>query len=246
MCRAGLIKLSQPLGSILNLQKLLLTPHTPEQISALWTAYHASRSGGTGRGYVCAAIPLETYEKMAFIATKYPTFVFPLPRGPPVPVASSSPEAAAEPNAHEFFFMQWAFHGPPPEPSSKEPDLFSKPPSPEASSLPPTSTVLFAPLIEYKMRASFATPYFVLTHYTDLAKSHGLVLLRGEITPGKGGGDSWLLTQEEAQILALGVQKFYLWSGESEESAGELLRVFHEKPEEFEWEKLLKHTLLQA
>jgi ATP synthase F1 complex assembly factor 1 len=70
----------QELSTILNLQRLLATPHTAGQISALWTAYHASRSGGTGRGFVCASIPLPIYEKMMKNGRCYPTFVVPVPR----------------------------------------------------------------------------------------------------------------------------------------------------------------------
>lgn len=101
------------------------------------------------------------------------------------------------------------------------------------------------------MRQSFATPYLVLTFYTDLASSHGTVLMRGEITPATAGavagsdaGGRHMLSQEDAQLLAMEVQKFYLWGeGRAEGKEGErLLKVFHEKPEEFKWEELLKHA----
>lgn len=99
------------------------------------------------------------------------------------------------------------------------------------------------------MRNSFATPYLVLTHYTDLVHTHGLVLLRGEITPSSGGvassdGGNYLLSQEDAQALSMGVQKFYLWGeskGQQEENPERLLKVFHENPSEFKWEDLLKY-----
>lgn len=109
------------------------------------------------------------------------------------------------------------------------------------------------------MRASFATPYLVLTFYTDLASSHGTILMRGEITPATagsvpGGSDisgsegTYLLSQEDAQLLAMQVQKIYLWGEdnmEGKDREGErLLKVFHEKPEEFKWEELLKYANL--
>jgi len=103
------------------------------------------------------------------------------------------------------------------------------------------------------MRASFATPYLVLTFYTDLASTHGTVLMRGEITPAAAAGASdpvgrHMLSQEDAQLLAMEVQKFYLWGEpgtEGEEREAErLLKVFHERPEEFQWEELLKHAEL--
>ncbi|KAJ4482515.1 ATP11 protein-domain-containing protein [Lentinula aciculospora] len=235
----------KPLGSILNLPRIVSV--NASQISALWTAYHASRSEGTGRGYLCATIPVESYEKMAAVASKYSSFVLPVPR--PNPEAGNS-ETTETP--YEFHFMQWGFHEPPRIPSATEPDPFipstHTPQAADGTSNLPTSTILFTPLQEYKMRNSFATPYFVLTHYTDLARTHGIVLLRGEITPGSGNDGRYLLSQEDAQILSVNVQKFYLWSDnkspeQKNESTGEsILRTFHEKPSEFDWEEMLKYS----
>jgi ATP synthase F1 complex assembly factor 1 len=78
--------------------------------------------------------------------------------------------------------------------------------------------------------------------YPELAESHKLVLLRGEITASTSGG-GWMLSQEDAQMLIMGVQKFYLWeerggSGKDQD-AERLLKAFHEKAEEFKWEELL-------
>ncbi|KAJ3799099.1 ATP11-domain-containing protein [Lentinula aff. detonsa] len=232
------IKASRPLDSILNLSRIVSV--NASQISALWTAYHASRSEGTGRGYLCATIPLESYEKMAAVATKYHSFVLPVPR--PSPDVSLETPATTE-TPHEFFFMEWAFHESPSIPSAAEPDPFV--PSTHTSQAahgsvnPPNSTILFTPLQEFKMRNSFATPYLVLTHYTDLARTHGIVLLRGEITPGSGNDGRYLLSQEDAQILSMNVQKFYLWSEKGPES---ILSTFHEKPSEFDWQEMLKYS----
>ncbi|GJE87872.1 ATP11 domain-containing protein [Phanerochaete sordida] len=230
----------KPLSNILNLEKLVQTPHTAHQVELLWRAYHGSRSGGTGRGYLCAAIPLETYEKMASVAAKYPSFVIPVPR--------EAPEGSEDQRAYEFYFVEWAFHGSPPEPAASV-ELFTKP---KPSTNPQTSTILFTPLQEYKLRNSFATPYLALTNYTDLARSHDVVLLRGEITPSSSGaaatpsGDGrYMLNQQDAQLLAMAIQKFYLWTDEQAESA-KLLRTFHENPTEFKWEDLLKHADFSA
>ncbi|KAI0823148.1 ATP11 protein-domain-containing protein [Trametes gibbosa] len=229
----------KPLSSIFNLDKILETPHSPEQISVLWRAYHASRSGGTGRGYICAALPVETYQQMVDVATKYPRFVIPVPR------ENAQIEGGSKEPAYEFYLMEWGFHGSPPEQST---DIFAQP---KLSSNPQTSTVLFTPLQEYKQRTSFATPYLVVTHYTDLAKTHGLVLLRGEVTPSTAasspsvgadnGGGRFMLSQQDAQLLAIHLQRFYLWNEGSEHRAA-LLKDFHETPAEFKWEDLLKHT----
>ncbi|TFY62475.1 hypothetical protein EVG20_g6688, partial [Dentipellis fragilis] len=122
------------------------------------------------------------------------------------------------------------------------------PPPPSAESNPRTATILFTPLLEYKLRQTFATPYLVLTFYPDLASSHDVVLLRGEITPAVAGaaapdaqGD-YLLSQQDAQLLALAVQKFFLWGGPGSEERKALLKAFHEQPENFKWEELLKHA----
>ncbi|KAF5377228.1 hypothetical protein D9615_006344 [Tricholomella constricta] len=233
----------KPLSSILNLAKIMATPHTPAQIGALWTAYHLSRSGGTGRGYVCASVPLDLYQKMAGIAERYSTFIVPVPRLKPAMEPKTEGE---EDTAYEFYFLQWNFHDVPPVPTATE-DIFTPPRPASAGANPKTSTILFTPLQEYKMRAAFATPYLVLTHYTDLAHSHGVVLLRGEITPasasGGGGEGRYMLGQEDAQLLSMAAQKFYLWDGKGQASeGGKLLKCFHETPEDFKWEELLKHA----
>jgi len=229
----------QPLADILNVDRLLEKPHTAEQISSLWTAYHASKSKGTGRGFICASVPLDIYNKLVATGKRYPAFAVPLPRDA---VQDDSGEAK---RAYEFYFLQWGFHEVPPVPS----DPFSKPPSEMHAPNPQTSTVLLTPLQEYKSRTTFATPYLILTFYTDLASSHGLVLLRGEITPTAASAEAnsksdFLLSQQDAQLLTMHLQKFYLWGG-GEEGAKErhrLLETFHSTPEEFKWEDLLKHA----
>ncbi|KAF9524059.1 ATP11 protein-domain-containing protein [Crepidotus variabilis] len=231
------------LSTILNLQKLFSSPHTAEQISALWTAYHASRSNGTGRGFVCASIPLELFNKMAKNGKQYSSFVVPVPRVQP---KSEAVDTVEEETAHEFYYLQWDFHPAPPIPSD---NLFTKPSytTPDGKSNPATTTVLFAPLQEYKLRQSFATPYLVLTMYTELVATHGVVLLRGEITPSSGGGAGYMMSQDDAQLLTMALQRFYLWSEKdsgSQDEGKQLLRTFHEKPEAFKWQDLLKFSSL--
>ncbi|KAJ6574652.1 ATP11 protein-domain-containing protein [Mycena capillaripes] len=238
----------KPLSSLLNIPRILASPHTAEQISALWTVYHASRSNGTGRGYLCASIPLDLYTKMASTGAKYPMFIVPVRRDkdPATPPVDGEMDAA-----HEFYFLQWAFHDAPPIPSLSD-DLFSPPSdqkAPPSEPNPQTSTVMFTPLQEYKIRGSFATPYLVLTNYTDLAQSHGIVLLRGEITPsaatGSAGVDGrYMLQQEDAHRLSMSVQNFYLWDAAAGgDEQGNLVKAFHEEPAKFEWEKMLKHAI---
>jgi len=237
----------QPLSNIINIDRLFSKPHTAAQISALWTAYHAASSGGTGRGVVCASIPLDIYQRMAKVGEKYATFVVPLAR--PRPADAGPVQEGESDTAYEMYFMQWVFHERPPVPS---PEATSNPfavPSSEGSTNPPVATVLFTPLQEYKLRQAFSTPYLIATFYTDLATTHETVLMRGEITPSAasptgGGPDRYLLSQEDTQMLIMQLQKFYLWSGKNDEKAVKVLQSFHETPEEFKWEDLIEASRL--
>ncbi|KAJ7225957.1 ATP11 protein-domain-containing protein [Mycena pura] len=245
----------KPLSSILNLPRILGSPHTAEQVSALWTVYHASRSNGTGRGYLCASIPLDLYTKMATAGAKYHMFVVPMQRGAPGadPVAPPPPPAEGDSDAaHEFYLLQWAFHDAPPVSSAGDADLFAPPstPPPDQPANPQTSTIIFTPLQEYKLRGTFATPYLVLTNYTDLAQSHGVVLLRGEITPSAAAAnaasaaDRYLLRQADAARLSMAVQKFYLWDADDGSiERAKLVHAFHKTPNQFDWKELLKHAI---
>lgn len=103
--------------------------------------------------------------------------------------------------------------------------------------VPSPSTVLFTPLAEYQSRQSFAQPYLILTHYTDLARSHGVVLMRGEVS------DNVALSAVDAQVLSVRLQLFYNHKGvggDREIARRELLECFHERPQEFDIERLVK------
>ncbi|KAK2461700.1 hypothetical protein APHAL10511_006163 [Amanita phalloides] len=231
------------LSSILDVSRIIATPHTAAQVSALWNTYHSSRSGGTGRGFVCASIPVDIYKRMAAVGKKYPSFVVPVPR----PQTNPEPQCGEGNSAFEFYYLQWDFHSAPPVPTATN-DPFLPP---EPSNNPPISTVLFTPLQEYKSRTTFATPYLVLTHYTDLVDAHGIVLLRGEITPNSNSIESdqdkkYMLTQSDAQLLSMAVQKFYLWEGRGQNGGYMLLKQFHEEPMRFRWENLLDHAGLEV
>ncbi|KAF9015449.1 ATP11 protein-domain-containing protein [Cyathus striatus] len=238
----------KPLSTILNLPRLLSSPHTPDQISALWNAYHVSRSGGTGRGYVCATIPIDLYQRMSKVAQRYPAFVVPLSRTKDTSAESQESQDEND-TAYEFYYLQWNFHDPPSVPSATE-DPFLKPSQHSTSPNPPLSTILLTPLQEFKLRNSFATPYLVFTHYTDLVSTHGVVLLRGEITPSSAASttniSNYMLGQEDAHRLCLAIQKFYLWNVDDVDGTindsleSKLLQTFHERPEDFKWEELLR------
>jgi ATP synthase mitochondrial F1 complex assembly factor 1 len=230
----------QPLSGILNTDLLLSKPHTAAQVSALWTAFHASRSGGTGRGFICASLPRQTYDSLLSVAQRYPKFVIPIPRA--TTTASDTKDGTSN-AAYEFYVLQWDFHHAPPPPHPSDPFAPKALPEDDKHANPRLATAIFTPLLEYKLRQTFATPYLVLTFYSDLASSHDLVLMRGEITPSAAAqsttGD-YLLSQHDAQLLAHGLQRFYLWGSSKERE--ELLSNFHERPDTFKWEELLKHA----
>ena len=232
------------MSGLLNTERLLSKPHTAEQVSALWTAFHASRSSGTGRGFICASLPRETYDSLLSVAQRYPKFVLPIPR-PRTTTTNDTNDHHSEANAaYEFYVLQWDFYHPPPTPPASFDPLSpqSSPKGDMPTTNPRLATAIFTPLLEYKLRQTFATPYLVLTFYSELASSHGLVLMRGEITPSaakKSATGDYLLSQHDAQLLAHGLQRFYLWG--SNEEKEKLLSDFHERPDAFKWEELLKH-----
>jgi ATP synthase F1 complex assembly factor 1 len=228
----------QPLSGILNTDLLLSKPHTAAQVSALWTAFHASRSGGTGRGFICASLPRETYDSLLNVARRYPQFVIPIPRATTASDTNDDKSNAA----YEFYMLQWDLHHAPSPPRSSDPFAPKVQPDADTHANPRLATAIFTPLLEYKLRQTFATPYLVLTFYSELASSHGLVLMRGEITPSgamKSATGEYILSQHDAQLLAHGLQRFYLWGSSKERE--QLLRDFHERPDTFKWEELLKH-----
>lgn len=62
---------------------------TTQALSQLWTAYHQSK------GFLSAAVPLETYLRMLNSARKYPLFVLPLARVAELPEGQEA-ESATE------------------------------------------------------------------------------------------------------------------------------------------------------
>ncbi|KAI9505909.1 hypothetical protein GGI25_001469 [Coemansia spiralis] len=88
--------------------------------------------------------------------------------------------------------------------------------------------VHFTSLLEYKANTTGARPYLTLTHYTDFSKSHGLVLMRGEI-------EARLLGALDAQYLVMQMQRFYL----GEKNRG-LVERFNQRPESFDYSELVE------
>ncbi|KAL4402825.1 mitochondrial proton-transporting ATP synthase complex protein [Malassezia pachydermatis] len=208
----------------MNMDKML--QESPESIGKLWTGYHMMRNK------ISAVIPARTYLQMIETAKKFPQFVLPLPR-------TTTNEEGVEEVGYEIQYMQW---------------MFLPAPKTTSANAPPPAAVLFTPLAEYKLRQEYAQPSLVLSHYTDLIESKGLVLLRGEITessPEDGSDAKPSLSQSDAQILTMCLQRFYhidwalegLDNDEQTEKRRALLRTFYEKPTDFKLESLVHLAL---
>ncbi|WVQ93103.1 hypothetical protein IAU59_000167 [Kwoniella sp. CBS 9459] len=252
----------KPLASILNLPLLHLTPHDANAIAQIWTAYHTAHPT-LSNSFLSATLPSSTYESMLSLAKQNPFFVLPLPRlSEPSPSPSSSgtesgvgsdstaaPKAEVKTDEYEMFYLQWLFH---PTPTTSIPPSSEAEPKP----LPLTTSIIFTPLEEFKRHGEWAQPYLVLTHYPELSHTHSLVLMRGEISPaaatGPAGSDAnpgFLLSQPQAQLLALALQRFYCTSmdvpGEGEKGKQErldraaALRGFRENPAGWDWLRLV-------
>lgn len=90
-CREADEPILQPLNDIMDLSKAsdLTTP----ALSQLWTAYHQSK------GFLSAAVPMETYLRMINSARKYPLFVLPLAR------VAELPEGQEDASATEMHLL---------------------------------------------------------------------------------------------------------------------------------------------
>lgn len=224
----------KPLNKILDVEKLMT--QDVETITKLWAGYH------TIKNKLSAVIPTEKYLEMLANARKYPQFVLPIPRQV---VDEESDAVGASKEAFEMQFLEWAVV-----------------PNTSAEGLPPCATTLFTPLAEYKLKQDFSQPVLILTFYTDLSQTKGVVLMRGEVTglnekTGKGGR----IDQAQAQLLALTLQRFYLPSASASTSnpnpttnaststqgdanddraaCAKLLHNFHKQPEQFDVEELV-------
>ena len=207
----------QPLSTFMKLEKIV--HESPENIGKLWTAFHIMKNK------ISAVVPAATYAQMVDTAKSFPQFVLPLPR-----IVKKADEDGEAESGYEVYYLQWI-------PLPKPADTASNAPAPMA--------VLFTPLAEYKLRQEYAQPTLVLTHYTDLIESKGIVLLRGDITESDKGKAH--IQQKDAQLLTLGLQRFYhidwalegLDNDEQVDRRRALLRAFHERPTEFRLEELI-------
>lgn len=87
------MNLLQPLHSIMDLSKAAQLDTSA--ISQLWTTYHQAK------GFLSAAIPTATYEKMVQSGKKYPIFVLPLARD----VVGELPDGSETASAIEMYLL---------------------------------------------------------------------------------------------------------------------------------------------
>ncbi|KAJ3416458.1 hypothetical protein HDV05_001616 [Chytridiales sp. JEL 0842] len=97
--------------------------------------------------------------------------------------------------------------------------------------------VYFTSLEEYKLKQEKARPYLILTHFTDLLAEKDIVLMRGEIQTFAEGSGGLMLKADEARLLVLLMQAFYVTGSEEKKR---LLVKLHEKPGEFDFNDLLR------
>ncbi|KAL2124548.1 hypothetical protein VTJ04DRAFT_913 [Mycothermus thermophilus] len=173
----------KPLSAILDIPKVNALP-VPE-LTAIWRLRHASNPRS-----LCAVIPAATFATMESVAKQHPQFVLPVPvtakPAPPTENGEQQPPPEQEQQGGaEIHFLQWTWD-------------------------PPTrsATVLFTQLAEYKARGEFAAPHTTITHYRDLAESHGVVLMQGHVMDDRGVG------VDDARWLVMCLQRFYGgWDG---------------------------------
>ncbi|KAL9619501.1 MAG: hypothetical protein Q9160_005864 [Pyrenula sp. 1 TL-2023] len=210
----------KPLSSYLDLDKIRALPN--KEIEVLWRLRHAADPTS-----LCAVVPLDTYSRIFQTAQKHPQFILPLPR---TPSDEQQPEDGnASTTAADIHFLQWSFHPPASPPVASAPTQNTH-----------TSTILFTHLGSYKLHGTHAQPHTTVTHHLDLADSHGLVLLHGQVVPDKGVG------VEEGRWLVMCLQRFYDFEVQGGEKKGKLLRSFSngntEGQEAFKVEELVEEA----
>lgn len=100
---------------------------------------------------------------------------------------------------------------------------------------PDTVTVLFTHLADFKLRGEYAEAHTTITHHLELAEEKGLVLLQGQVTPGRG------VSVDEAKWLMMCLQKFYGFGSASPERK-RLLELFGKGDPAFSVEALIEEA----
>ncbi|KAI9362297.1 ATP11 protein-domain-containing protein [Pilaira anomala] len=93
----------------------------------------------------------------------------------------------------------------------------------------------FTSLLEYKTKGSEARPFLTLTHFPELQKSKGIVLMKGDIND-----DPRMLDTGNAQFLTFALQEFYVTGGDKKL---QLVEKFHNSPAEFDFQELIDNAV---
>ncbi|KAI8994965.1 ATP11 protein-domain-containing protein [Pilobolus umbonatus] len=89
----------------------------------------------------------------------------------------------------------------------------------------------FTSLLEYKTKGSESRPFLTITHFPELSKSKGIVLMKGDIN-----NDPRMIDTTNAQFLAFALQQFYATGSEKNMA---LVEKFRTKPDEFDFQELI-------
>ncbi|KAI8069907.1 ATP11 protein-domain-containing protein [Gongronella butleri] len=92
----------------------------------------------------------------------------------------------------------------------------------------------FTSLLEFKTKGTEARPFFTITHFPELAKSKGIVLMKGEITD-----EPRMIDTQNAQFLAFAVQQFYATGSDAK---FKMVEQFHKAPQEFDYQALIQEV----
>jgi len=95
--------------------------------------------------------------------------------------------------------------------------------------------MLFTSLDDYRARGTEAAPYFTVTHYTDLAPSKQLVLVRGDIV------FTSRLKDEEAETLLKTAHSFYL-----NDDRYRKVRRFNKESGDFDFKEVLQELNISS
>lgn len=89
--------------------------------------------------------------------------------------------------------------------------------------------IAFTSLEDYKRHGSSAPPHLVVTHYTELLDSKGIVLVRGDIVQPRS------LDMISAKSLISNCHEYYA----DRNAKGAFVHAFNHRPREFDFIKML-------
>ncbi|KAI8381189.1 ATP11 protein-domain-containing protein [Radiomyces spectabilis] len=92
----------------------------------------------------------------------------------------------------------------------------------------------FTSLLEYKAKGTEARPFLTITHFPELAKSKGIVLMKGDISDNPR-----MIDTQNAQFLAFALQQFYVTGGDAKLG---LVEKFHKAPHTFDYQELINEV----